>query len=137
MVMKSNATAISLLVAGFVGGLCANSIGGAAPTGTSAAAQTVTIPLQTPASASVDSNGSMIAVSGVDLTGSSVRYLIDTENKQMACYQATGGSSSMQSIKMVGARRIDLDLQLDGFNDKSEYSYRELEAQFQDNESQK
>ena len=57
-------------------------------------------------------------------------YLVDTESRQLACYQATGGSSSTQSIKLIGARRIDLDLQLHGYKDESDYDYRELEREF-------
>jgi hypothetical protein len=45
-------------------------------------------------------------------------------------YQANGGSESTQGLKLVGARRIDLDLQLYGFNDQSEYSYEELQKRF-------
>jgi len=77
-----------------------------------------------------DSNGQMIAVTGIDLTGTSILYLVDTEKKQLAIYQATGGSESMQGVKLVGARRIDLDLQLEGFNDRSQYPYDELEQRF-------
>ncbi|MBL8860919.1 MAG: hypothetical protein JNK02_02820 [Planctomycetes bacterium] len=77
-----------------------------------------------------DSNGHMIAVTGIDLTGSSILYLVDTREKQLAIYQATGGTESMQGVKLVGARRIDLDLQLEGFNDRSQYPYEELEARF-------
>lgn len=70
--------------------------------------------------ATSDSNNRMIAVTGVDLTGQSVLYLVDTEAMQLACYQATGGSGGTQGVRLVGARRIDLDLMLDGFNDKTE-----------------
>ncbi len=77
--------------------------------------------------ANSDSNGTMIAVTGTDLTGSCVLYLIDTETKQLAVYQATGGTKSLRGVELVGARRIDLDLALEGYNDKSEYSYAELE----------
>lgn len=80
--------------------------------------------------ANSDSNGTMIAVTGTDLTGSCVLYLIDTETKQLAVYQATGGTKSLRGVELVGARRIDLDLALEGYNDKSEYSYGELEKQF-------
>jgi len=80
--------------------------------------------------ANSDSNGTMIAVTGTDLTGSCVLYLIDTETKQLAVYQATGGTKSLRGVELVGARRIDLDLALEGYNDKSEYSYAELEKQF-------
>lgn|GEM_PF-1023994 len=81
--------------------------------------------------ANSDSNGSMIAVTGTDVTGSCVLYLIDTESKQLAVYQASGGTKSLRGVELVGARRIDLDLQLEGYNDKSEYNYAELDKQFQ------
>jgi hypothetical protein len=80
--------------------------------------------------ATADSNKNMIAVTGIDLTGSSVLYLIDTEKKQLAVYQANGGGEPTQSLRLVGARRIDLDLQIEGFNDKSQYSYEELQKRF-------
>ena len=78
------------------------------------------------AGGTADSNGSMIAVTGVDMTGQSILYLIDTESKHICVYQATGGSKSTRGIEFVGARRIDLDLQLDGFNDKTESQGRPL-----------
>jgi len=73
-----------------------------------------------------DSNGRMIAVTGVDVTGQSILYLVDTVSQQICIYQASGGSSSAQGIKFVGARRIELDLMLDGFNDKTESNGRPL-----------
>ncbi|MCY2960955.1 MAG: hypothetical protein NTY35_12395 [Planctomycetota bacterium] len=89
-------------------------------------------PFTTPIAAigNADSNSQMIAVTGIDLTGSSILYLVDTQKKQLAIYQATGGTESMQGVKLVGARRIDLDLQLEGFNDRSQYPYEELEQRF-------
>lgn len=86
---------------------------------------------QLPVIGNANSNNTMIAVTGIDLTGSSVLYLIDSVNKQMAIYQATGGSESTQGIKLVGARRIDLDLQLLGYNDRSQYGYEALEKRFE------
>lgn len=88
------------------------------------------------AGGTADSNGSMIAVTGVDITGQSILYLVDTETKQICAYQASGGSSSTQGIKFVGARRIDLDLSLDGFNDKTESNgkplgYKDLRRMFE------
>jgi hypothetical protein len=83
-----------------------------------------------PAFGTSDSNGAMIAVTGIDLTGASILYLVDTESKHLAIYQATGGAPGTQGLKLVGARRIDLDLQLDGLNDRSEYSVQELERKF-------
>ncbi len=84
----------------------------------------------TPGYATADSNGSMIAVTGIDITGGSILYLVDTESRQLAVYTATGGTSSTMGVKFVGARNIDLDLQVDGYNDKSDYSYKELAKQF-------
>lgn len=101
-----------------------------APLGT---AQDTVAPVAPPSAfATADSNDRMIAVTGVDLTGSSVLYLIDTRNMQLACYQATGGARSTQNVKLIGARRIDLDLQLVGFKDESEYTYADLEEEFGD-----
>jgi len=77
-----------------------------------------------------DSNNRMIAVTGVDLTGAAILYLVDTVNPHIAVYQASGGSSGTQSIRLVAARRIDLDLQLDGLNDRSDFSYKELRKRF-------
>lgn len=84
---------------------------------------------------SADSNNRMIAVTGVDITGQSVLYLIDTIDKQLAVYQASGGAPGTNGIRLVGARRIDLDLQLPGFNDKTEtggksLTYQDLEKKF-------
>ncbi len=83
-----------------------------------------------PAFATGDSNGRMIAVTGVDLTGQSVLYLIDTIDKQLAVYQASGGGGTNAGLRLIGARRIDLDLQLIGYRDRSEYSYKDLEREF-------
>lgn len=77
-----------------------------------------------------DSNGRMIAVTGVDVTGGSILYLIDTESRHLSVYQAQGGTSSTAAVKWVGGRNIDLDLKVDGFNDKSELSFKELARRF-------
>jgi hypothetical protein len=87
--------------------------------------------LPVPSVANADSNGQMIAVTGTDITGASILYLVDTRNYQLAVYQATGGSDSTQGLKFVGARRIDLDMQLFGFNDRSEWSYKDLRDKFE------
>ena len=70
------------------------------------------------------------AATGIDVTGSSVLYLVDTERRQLAVYQAQGGTKSTMNVRFVGARNIDLDLQVNGYNDKSEYSYSELAKEF-------
>ncbi|MFT5288967.1 MAG: hypothetical protein ACI8QS_000986 [Planctomycetota bacterium] len=80
-----------------------------------------------------DSNGSMIAVTGIDVTGGSLLYLIDSESKQLAVYQAQGGTASTMNLKFVAGRRIDLDLQVYGYNDESDYTYDELQREFERN----
>lgn len=85
---------------------------------------------------SADSNNRMIAVTGVDITGQSVLYLVDTEARQLAVYQASGGAAGTNSIRLVGARRIELDLELDGFNDKTTIdgkplTYKDLARRFE------
>ena len=73
----------------------------------------------------------MIAVTGIDVTGSSILYVIDTQNRQLAVYQANSGSASTMGLKFVAGRNIDLDLKVWGYNDKSEHSYRDMVDQFE------
>ena len=87
------------------------------------------LPLQ-PGFGTADSNDRMIAVTGVDVTGGSILYVIDTVARQLAVYTAQGGTSSTMSLKFIGGRNIDLDLQVNGYNDKSEYSFTELAERF-------
>lgn len=89
-----------------------------------------TVAFQSPGGATADSNGSMIAVTGTDMTGAMVLYVIDTQSKHLAVYQASAGAKSSQGIRLVAARRIGLDLELDGYNDKSEHSYKALRDMF-------
>ena len=122
-----------LLVAGFVlaaFGLVARSQGEQEtdPPETTTGA-TTSLPISQ-AYGTADSNGSMIAVTGVDVTGGSLLYLIDTEGRHLSIYQATGGTKSTMNVKWVGARNIDLDLQVDGWNDKSDYPYKKLAEEF-------
>lgn len=82
------------------------------------------------AGGTADSNGRMIAVTGMDITGQSILFLVDTQTQQMAVYQAVGGSRNSRKLYLVGARRIDFDLQLRGYNDESEYSWRDFSGMF-------
>ncbi|MFT7667871.1 MAG: hypothetical protein ACI8X5_000556 [Planctomycetota bacterium] len=77
-----------------------------------------------------DSNHRMIAVTGIDVTGNNVLYVIDTISAHLAVYQANGGSKGTQGIKLVAARNIGLDLRLNGFNDDSDHTYEDLEERF-------
>lgn len=72
-----------------------------------------------------------VAVTGSYGVGTSVLYLIDTVGRQLAVYEARGGSAQQRRIVFVGARKIDLDLQLEGYNDHSEFPYRRLRGLFE------
>lgn len=77
------------------------------------------------------SGNGFVAVTGSYGVGTSVLYLIDTQSRQLAVYEARGGSAEQRRIVLVGARRIDLDLQLHGYNDRSEYEYDDLQRLFE------
>lgn len=82
---------------------------------------------------SSSSNG-ILAVTGSYGVGTSVLYVLDTNTKQLAVYEARGGSAGSRKLFLVGARRIDLDLQLVGYNDDSEAEvhYDQLQRRFGD-----
>lgn len=86
-------------------------------------------------SAAVANNG-FIAVTGSYGVGTSVLYLFDTNNKQLVVYEGRGGSESMRRLTFVGARRIDLDLQLLDYNDRSEFRRADLQRMFKAGNSQ-
>lgn len=92
-------------------------------------------PLDRPLLADTSANGDrhVVAVAGPYQNGVSLLYVIDTETKQLAVYEARGGSKSMARINLVAARRIDLDLRLEGYRDESEYSFADLAAHFRKN----
>ncbi len=73
-----------------------------------------------------------LAVTGSYGVGTSVLYLVDTNTRQLAVYEARGGSPSMRRLLLVAARRIDLDLQLESYNDESEYHYSTLKRMFEE-----
>lgn len=83
-----------------------------------------------PGYGTADSNGTMIAVTGIDITGASILYVIDTERRQLSVYQATGGGKATAGVSWIGARNIDLDLQVDAWNDRSSLTYKKLRAEF-------
>lgn len=72
----------------------------------------------------------ILAVTGSYGVGTSVLFVIDTESKQLAVYEARGGSPNRGRVFLVGARRIDLDLTLRGYHDESEWKYDRLRKRF-------
>jgi hypothetical protein len=115
-----------LLVAAL--GLCALSMARSSQTPPPPPPVTQVIPVAS--STNADSNNRMIAVTGTDITGASILYLVDTVNNRLAVYQAQGGSENSRGVNFIGARRIDLDLQLDGWNDRSDWTYKKLRDEY-------
>lgn len=74
-----------------------------------------------------DSGQRYVAVSGEYQTGVSLLYVLDQESQRLAVYEGRGGASNSHRLSLVGVRNVALDMQLDGFNDESDYSYKELQ----------
>ena len=64
---------------------------------------------------STDGNSDIVAVTGSYGSNASVLYVIDTKSRQMAVYKSMNG----QSVELVGARKIEHDLKLMSYRDKS------------------
>lgn len=69
-----------------------------------------------------DSNGDMIAVTGDYGNGTSVLWVIDTKSRQLSAYRSLNGSS----IELVGARRIEHDLKLVTYRDRTPEAFKPL-----------
>ncbi|MDP6963370.1 MAG: hypothetical protein QGF46_04310 [Planctomycetota bacterium] len=79
---------------------------------------------------SSDGGRRYVAVTGNYSPDVALLYVLDQETQHLVVYEARGGASNSHELKLVGARNIELDTQLDGYNDKSDYSHKELERQF-------
>ncbi len=85
----------------------------------------------TPVAASgADSGKRYVAVTGPYQDGVSLLYVLDQTNQHLVVYEARGGAANSHRLMFVGARNIELDTQLDGFNDESEYTHQDLEEEF-------
>lgn len=79
---------------------------------------------------SADSGGRYVAVTGSYMEGVSLLYVLDQETQHLAVYEARGGAPNSHRVLFVGARNIELDMQLDGYNDESDLTHQELEKEF-------
>lgn len=79
---------------------------------------------------SSDGGRRYVAVTGNYMEGVSILYVLDQETQHLAVYEARGGASNSHRIQFVGARNIELDMQLDGYNDESDLTHKELEKEF-------
>jgi len=102
------------------------------PRGTGTPTESELLPYESGGNGMAQGNG-IIAVTASYGVGTAVVFVIDTNEKQMAIYEARGGSKGGRRLYLVGARRIDLDLKLEGYHDESEYSYQKLRAEFEKN----
>ncbi len=71
-----------------------------------------------------------VAVTGPYMAGVSLLYVLDQETQHLAVYEARGGATNSHRIQFVGARNIELDMQLDGYNDESDMTHKDLEREF-------
>ncbi len=76
---------------------------------------------------SADGARRYVAVTGTYQEGVSVLYVLDQKEQRLAIYEARGGAANSRRVALVGVRNIRQDTQLDGFNDESEYSFKDLE----------
>jgi len=74
-----------------------------------------------------NSNNRFVAVTTPIGSGESVTFVLDAETEQLAVYRFQRDKGLM----LVAARKIDYDLKLSGFNDRSEYTREELKALFE------
>ena len=77
-----------------------------------------------------DSGKRYVAVTGPYQEGVSLLYVLDQETQHLAVYEARGGATNSHRLQFVGARNIELDTLLDGYHDESDFSHKELEAEF-------
>ncbi len=73
---------------------------------------------------SVRSASTLMALgSGVkDKSGNGCLWLYHPDTRQLACYACEGG----QAVRLMGARRVGIDLELEVYNDRSAHSPRQL-----------
>jgi hypothetical protein len=82
------------------------------------------------AAQAADGGRRYVAVTGAYMDGVSLLYVLDQQTQHLAVYEARGGATNSHRIQFVGARNIELDMLLDGYNDESDLTHQELEKEF-------
>jgi len=98
-----------------------------------AALVTALEPTPVAAQGTADAGSRYVAATGQYMDNTSLLYVLDQETQRLAVYEARGGAANSRRVTFIGARNIELDTLLDGFNDESEFSHAELEEEFRDN----
>ncbi len=67
---------------------------------------------------------------GTAAHGGALLFVLNARTRTLNVYEAEGGSRATRGITFVASRKIDRDLYVTGYNDKSEYSYQDLVERF-------
>ena len=113
--------------------------GGLLPPGPGSTGTTPTRPrgIPNPGGGTSDSNNRAVALSASVGGGESAVYYFDTVAQRLLVYQYRGrlvsgdrplGKNDRGGLRLLAARRIDLDLKLNGYRDLSEKTRRELKV---------
>jgi hypothetical protein len=78
-------------------------------------------------SGTADSNGRMIAVTGEYGNGTTVLWLVDTEERRISAYRSRDG----KSIEWIGARHVEWDFKVEGYHDESALSAEKLRREWE------
>lgn len=70
--------------------------------------------------------GEFQLATGNSATGGALLFVLNTRSRVLNVYEAEGGSRATRGLAFVASRKIERDLYVTGYNDKSEYSYRDL-----------
>jgi hypothetical protein len=80
-----------------------------------------------PTASDSNSNNRFVAVTTPIGSGESVLFLLDSEKEQITIYQFDRN----KGLRFIAARKIDYDLKINGYEDKSRYSRNDLREQFE------
>jgi len=80
------------------------------------------------AAAQVDGAGpeDFLMATGTAAHGGALLFVLNTKTRTLNVYEAEGGSRATRGVTFVASRKIERDLYVTGYNDKSEYSYQDL-----------
>ncbi len=76
-------------------------------------------------------DGDFIMATGASLQGGALLFLLNTRTRVLNVYEAEGGTRTTRGLTFVASRKIERDLYVTGYNDKSEYSYQDLLKRFE------
>ena len=90
-------------------------------------------PQSSPASGTQDSEGDagpFLMATAKATTGGALLFLLNTQSRVLNVYEADGGTRATRGLTFVASRKIERDLYVTGYNDRSEYSYQDLVERF-------